>query len=294
MPQDQPLLLFVVNPISGGKKKHDWENAIRQYFADKPYKIELFVLTGKDDKTSIDHYIKTLKPNKIVAVGGDGTVKSLGELLINSPIPLGILPAGSANGMAADLGIPDEMEAALNIVVNGVEKVIDVIEINGKHICLHLSDVGLNAELVKHFERHPKRGKFIYFRFLLKVLWYKKKLHIQLKHDDELISRKAYMVVFANARMYGTGATINPTGATDDGIFEVIILRQLSFIELIKMLFKRKQFNPRKTEIFTATEVSVTIKPAADFQVDGEYIGKTNHLLAKIRPAKLRMIVPRS
>ncbi len=62
----------------------------------------------------------------------------------------------------------------------------------------------------------------------------------------------AFMVVLANASKYGTGAVINPEGIIDDGIFEVVIVTKLSFIELLKMLFRPKQFNPEKIEIFHA------------------------------------------
>lgn len=292
MPQENPLLFFVINPISGGREKHDWEKAIKQYFHDKPYRTEFYVLRGKNDKASIKHYINTIKPEKIIAVGGDGTVKLLGELLYNTNIPLGILPAGSANGMAAELGITNIIEDALNIIITGKQKIIDVIRLNHQQLCLHLSDIGLNAEMIKYFEQHPSRGKISYARFMLKAIWQKKQFNIELLHEGETVYRKAYMVVIANASKYGTGASINPGGDVSDGIFEVVILKKLSVRELMKMLLKRRSFNPSKTEIFTATAVTIKSGTPADFQIDGEYIGKTTEVTASLERNKLTVIIP--
>src|SRR5688572_3018239 len=118
-------LLFIINPISGGKEKHDWEAAIRGYLKDKPEQMEFYLLNGKDDKRSIQHHIDIIQPSKVVAVGGDGTIKMMAEILKETPTPLGIIPAGSANGMAKELGIPLNIEAALDIVLHGEVKKVD-------------------------------------------------------------------------------------------------------------------------------------------------------------------------
>src|SRR5206468_6733107 len=133
-------LLFIVNPISGGKQKQDWEASIRDYFKQLPHSIEFYLLTGKDDRVSIEHHIKQIKPDRVVAVGGDGTVKMLAELFKETSLPLGIIPAGSANGMAKELGIPEEAKEALQIITDGSCRKLDVIDINDKETCLHLSD----------------------------------------------------------------------------------------------------------------------------------------------------------
>ena len=107
MQKDSPeKILFIINPVSGGKEKQDWETSIRDFFKDLPHQVEIFITTGKDDFVSITHHIETLQPQKVVAVGGDGTVKMVAEILREKSIVLGILPAGSANGMAKELNIP--------------------------------------------------------------------------------------------------------------------------------------------------------------------------------------------
>jgi len=96
-------LLFVINPVSGGKEKNDWEATIRKSFSDSIHSIEFYIIQKNHDKTSIQHYVETLKPDRVIAVGGDGTVKLVAEILQGTQTILGILPAGSANGMAKEL-----------------------------------------------------------------------------------------------------------------------------------------------------------------------------------------------
>ena len=79
-------------------------------------------LTGAEDAGSVKYYIRSVGPDRVVGVGGDGTIKMLAELLQNTDIPLGIIPAGSANGMARELEIPADIDAALDIAVNGDDK----------------------------------------------------------------------------------------------------------------------------------------------------------------------------
>jgi diacylglycerol kinase (ATP) len=293
MQKDEPQkILFIINPVSGGKVKQDWEAAIHDFFKELPHFIEFYVLAGKDDSVSIQHHIETVQPQKVVAVGGDGTVKLVAEILKGSSITLGLLPAGSANGMAKELNLPLVKEEALDVIVNGEEKKIDVIEVNEKEICIHLSDMGLNAMLVKYFEESKKRVMWNYTKGVFKMLWNKQKIHATIHTDSGTEHRKAYMIVLANAGKYGTGATINPQGKLDDGRFEVVVVRRLNFWELLKILITHNPFAEDKVEIFSTTAVELTALKKTYFQVDGEYRGRTKILKAKIVPACLKVMVP--
>ena len=84
-------ILFVLNPVSGGKKKIDWETAIRNYFKNLPHIIEIYILTGKDDTGSIKYWIEKLQVTRIVAVGGDGTVSLIAKQLYGTDLIMGIL-----------------------------------------------------------------------------------------------------------------------------------------------------------------------------------------------------------
>src|SRR5688572_28599288 len=293
MQKDKPgKILFVINPVAGGKEKHDWETSIREFFRELPHSIEFYLLTGEHDNISINHHIETLQPEKVVAVGGDGTVKMVAEIIREKPIVLGILPADSANGMAKELDIPLLKNEALDVIVNGKEECIDVIQINEKEICIHLSDMGLNAMLVKYFEENSKRGMGGYIKGVFKMLWNKQKIHATLTTDTETIHRKAYMIVIANATQYGTGALINPVGEINDGCFEVVVVRRLNFFELLKLLVTHKPFDDDKVEIFSTTKLELTTLKKSYFQVDGEYRGRTKSIKAEILPNCLKVILP--
>jgi diacylglycerol kinase (ATP) len=293
MQKDEPQkILFVINPVSGGKEKQDWEASIRNFFKELPHSIEFYLLTGENDSVSIQYHIERIQPEKVVAVGGDGTVKLVAEIIKGSSIVLGILPAGSANGMAKDLNLPLEKEQALNTIINGKEKAIDAIQVNEKEICIHLSDIGLNAMLVKYFEQSNKRGMWGYTKGVFKMLWNKQKIHATIRMNSSTEHRKAYMIVLANASKYGTGATINPEGKLDDGKFEIVIVRRLNFWELLKLLITHKPFDKEKVEIFSTTSVALTSIKRTYFQVDGEYRGRTKMISAKVLPGCLRVMLP--
>ncbi|MDP9230358.1 MAG: diacylglycerol kinase family lipid kinase [Bacteroidota bacterium] len=284
-------ILFVINPISGGTDKQDWESDIRNYFQLHPHTIEFFILSGKNDAASILQSIEKTQPDRVVAVGGDGTVTLVAKQIIGKDIAMGILPAGSANGMAKELEIPININDALDVIVHGEIKNADLININNE-ICLHMSDIGLNAELIKYFVEGHRRGKWGYLRVLSKVLWKKRVMYVTVKTKDVEIKRKAFVVVLANASKSGFGAVVNPVGSLDDGFFEVIIVRRLAITELFKMWFRPQPFNPEKIEIIQATSVSIETLHKVHFQVDGEYLGKVTYINANILPGKLKLLLP--
>lgn len=286
-------LLFVINPVSGGKEKRDWEEQIRQYFKTSPHEMEFFILTGKSDAVSVAHHIESVNPERVVGVGGDGTVKMIAEIVKGKDKPLAIIPAGSANGMAKELGIPLNVNEALKAAVHGVVKPIDTIHINDEETCIHLSDIGLNAMLVKQFEKSKKRGMWNYVIAFFKVLWKKQRMHLTIKTDTETFERHAFMVVIANATKYGTGAVINPEGDIADGRLEVVVVRRLNVLELLKMLITRKPFHPNRIEVFSTKTLEITARHKAYFQVDGEYRGKITRLKAVIEPGALQVMLPR-
>jgi diacylglycerol kinase (ATP) len=284
-------ILFIINPVSGRKSRPELEGSIKAYFKDLPHTTEFFLLDGKNDAHSIHDKINGFKPDRVVAAGGDGTVTLVAKHILGTSMALGIIPTGSANGMAKELNIPVVLDDALDIITKGIIKCSDVIEINNQ-VCLHLSDIGLNAQLIKYFDKGNIRGKIGYARVVLKVLYRKQKMQVTIQTKDTEIEREALMIVLANASKYGTGAVINPHGSLYDGLFEVVIIRRLGIAELFRMLIKPQPFNPEKIEVFHASSVEIETVKKVHFQVDGEYVGKVKRVKAKILPAQLNLILP--
>ncbi len=284
-------LVFVVNPNSGNKSNMDYESEIREFFKSLPHDIEFLILEGKNDAAKLKKLFEAFKPQKVIAVGGDGTVNMVAKQILGTGIAMGILPAGSANGMAKELEYPAQLTDILNYILNGNIKDADVIKINNNDICLHLSDIGLNARLIKYFEEGNMRGKLGYAKVALKVLWKRQQIQVVVNCKEQLVQRKAFMVVLANASKYGTGAVINPESNLYDGLFEVVIIRQLAVWDILKMWFKNRQFNKKNIEIIKASSVNITTGHKVHFQVDGEYKGKVKQVNAEILKGKLKLVV---
>ncbi len=226
-----------------------------------------------------------------MAVGGDGTIKLVAECLMKTKILLGILPAGSANGLAKELGISDIPTQALDILTQAYSKKIHITQIN-EQLCIHLSDIGLNAHAMMEFENQPTRGWWGYLRAALKVLWQSPLMEITIKINEKSVKMKAEMIVIANATKYGNGVVINPIGKLDDKFFEVIVIKKKSFYEIFKMTFAYGSHDTDKTEIFQTNALSMKSRRKVHFQIDGEYLGKVREVNAIIAPNALQVIVP--
>ncbi|MBL7718928.1 MAG: NAD(+)/NADH kinase [Flavipsychrobacter sp.] len=284
--------LFLVNPVSGGNDKEELVTEITQFFSERGFVTRFHYLDGETDHPVLREMVEHWKPDRVVAVGGDGTLKLAAELLKGSHIPVGLIPAGSANGMARELNIPSSPAECMELIAQGNVAPLDVVMINGTELSLHLSDIGFNAQLVREFEKSDGRGKWAYLRHVFGVLLRKKQLKVRIRIGNKEYRRRAFMIVIANSRMYGTGAMINPEGDLSDGEMEIVVLRKISLWELGKMFLKYRHFNPRKTEILKCREVKIVSARDAYFQVDGEYQGKTRELTAHVERHALHMLLP--
>ena len=283
-------LLFIINPGSGAKST-DWPALVKEKCTISQCSFEMFELPEHCGVEELIAKIKEYDPAKVIAVGGDGTVNLLAQCLLNTKIPLGILPGGSANGMAKELSIPMDPDKALEVCLNGVSKNIHIININDR-FCVHLSDLGFNAYVTKKFKALKKRGIWGYIKAGWRIFWNQPMLRVNIQMNEKEISRKAIMIVIANATKYGTGVVINPAGKLDDEVFEVIVVKRISFFQSLKMLVTHNAFDTNKTEVFTSNAVQIYPNKKTHFQVDGEYLGKVNMVKASIILNALQLIVP--
>lgn len=281
--------LFIINPGSGSHNL-DLHALITTFFADKDHDIETFELPKNCDSRQIKTAIKKAAPTRVIAAGGDGTLKLVAECLLNSGTPIGIIPAGSANGMARELGIPTDINLALDRCIQGTPQSIHAVKINGE-LCIHLSDIGFNAYVIKKFDDLPQRGMWAYAKASWHALWKHHKMNVELKMGNQDIQSEAAMVVIANATMYGTGVKINPEGKLDDDLFEVILIKQYSIAEILKIRFTSLPFNPEKIETFHTKKINIRTKHLVHFQVDGEYMGKVKEISAELLPSAIQIII---
>lgn len=282
--------LFVINH-SSGRQTVDWESIILSHFETLPFDVQFYRLPEKFTVSTVQSVIDTNNPDHVIAVGGDGTANLLATCIRNTRMALGIVPAGSANGMAKELGISEDTTTALKIIEKGFCKRISLLEINDR-ISLHLSDIGLNAYMLMEFEKRGKRGLIGYTVATMRVLGSKKRLNVDIHYNNKSVNVHADIILIANATTYGTGVVVNPVGRLDDNVFEVVVIKDLTVGDLLKSSLHTLRLDESKAEIFQTSEVRLHCKKPAHFQVDGEYVGEVQDINAKLLPDCLDVIVP--
>jgi diacylglycerol kinase (ATP) len=282
-------ILFIVNP-GAGNEGLNFSELITEYFESSEHEAQIYKLPQDCNLKQLKTEIAGSGADRVIAVGGDGTLKLVSECLLQSGTPIGIIPAGSANGMAKELKIPLTLNEALDTAVNGKPKKIHAVMVNNE-LCIHLADIGFNAYLVKKFDALPQRGMWGYTKAAWKALWNHNKMMVEFKIKDQTIRSEAAMVVVANATMYGTGVKINPDGKLDDDVFEVILVKKYSVMEILKLKFTTMALNPDNIELFQASSLHIKTRHKAHFQVDGEYLGKVYSIDARIIPDAISVII---
>jgi diacylglycerol kinase (ATP) len=208
---------------------------------------------------------------------------------------MAVIPAGSANGLATEMGIPKNEEDSLQLLMTGKVKLIDTILINHK-ICLHISDIGLNARVIKRFEEKKIRGIYGYAKQFFKELWSARPFKFILIFDNgKAIKKRAHVVAIANASKYGTGALINPNGRVDDGKFEMVIVKPYPFFGIFSIasaIFLGYADKVKYVDIKSYKSVKIIKKKVQPLHIDGEIMEETTVVEAHINPASLRILIP--
>ncbi|MHA6280731.1 diacylglycerol/lipid kinase family protein [Salinimicrobium sp. CAU 1759] len=289
---DFKRVLMVVNPISGGLDKTDIIEEVKKQVKNKSWELKIYYTSGKGDKDALFSMIEDFAPHRILSVGGDGTIKLIAELLKDDSVPIGIFPAGSANGLAENLNLNGDNDELTSIALGDKFKRLDSILINDE-LCLHISDIGLNAALIKNYQEGNIRGKLGYLIQSIPTL-IKSDFPFQfdIEVDGKFLSRKAVLIAVANARKYGTGANINPQGKYDDGKFEILIFKEFNIPQILKTFRENVELDDDFLEIISGVEARIYSERTIPFQIDGEYRGDIRDVTARISPVKIKIAVP--
>ena len=287
-------ILFIINPNSGADSKAKPSEIIKSAMVQKQIAFHIHELEKNTDSKSLGNLLKKYKPEIVVAAGGDGTVNLVASSLIGMNVLLGILPLGSANGLAFELGIPAKIEDALQNLLSEKIQPLDAVKINDTHISLHLSDFGMNARVIKGFEKEGKRGFLGYFKHFIRVLRTPKSFRCIIETPVKTYIHRALMVVIANSGSYRSGAVINPTHKKDDGLFEIIVLkpRRHWIIRNTIAAFTGNFHNQSNIATYECTSAKIMVRPSQELQVDGELLGKQQSVNAEIIKHALHVIVP--
>lgn len=293
---DKKRILYIINPKSWEKGKKETMDKISGFSEKLNLKAEIYYTKKEDTSAHIGNEIKKISPVTVVAAGGDGTVNMVATQLINSDIRLGIIPSGSANGLAFNLGIHADEGKAMDIIENGKVRTLDVIQLNENEYCYHLSDIGINARIVHRFEKEGSRGLIGYGKQMLKELFSRHDpFSFNLKAGDLNKKYKAEMLVIANAKSFGTGATINPSGKPDDGIFELVVIKPYPWWilgSLVVRFFTGNLDKLKYVDIIQVKKAKILLDRPRSLQNDGEISEGIKELDLKIIPSALNVLVP--
>ena len=190
---------------------------------------------GDDASAVIDMHAGDV--DRVIVGGGDGTLNAAARGLIASGLPLGILPLGTANDLARTLGIPTDVEAAIDVIAAGRMRTIDVGEVNGSPF-FNVASVGFSAELAKNLTKDAKRrwGVAGYAVTAAKLLWKSKPFGATLAYGTKEEHVHTLQVAVGNGHYYGGGMKVAADARPDDGMLDIYSLEVMHWLELPAML----------------------------------------------------------
>lgn len=284
--------LFIINPISGGKKKDGVPELIDQNLDKKVFESTIVFSDGVSHARIIA--LEAVgKYDIVVAVGGDGTVNEIASAIVGSNTALGIVPYGSGNGLARFLGIPMNPQQAIQTLSSGKVESIDSGQLNGKPF-FNMAGMGFDAHISEVFSHGKKRGFISYIKSSLQEIatYNEQDYHIEI--DGKVYERKAFMLSIANSSQYGNNAHISPKASVQDGLLDVCVIRKFPlwrFPEMgIRMLTKKSE-GTSYVEILRGKHINVTRQADGPIHLDGEpqVMGTGIHI--NIIPNSLKVIV---
>ncbi|HEX6738011.1 MAG TPA: diacylglycerol kinase family protein, partial [Vicinamibacteria bacterium] len=198
--------------------------------------IELALTSGPGDARVLAKAAADDGCDLVLSVGGDGTANEVAGGLLGSPTALGIVPMGSGNGLARTLGLPLRAAPALAALEGGVDRLMDVGQVNGG-IFLNVAGAGFDAHVGEAFHQRGRggrrRGILPYVLLSLKAMPGYRAGSFSVTTAAGGFEGRALIVAFVNGRQYGGGAVLSPGGRLDDGVLEVVVLESAPLLQLL-------------------------------------------------------------
>jgi len=285
----------IINPISGLGVRAD---TARQRAELAAACVEAHRITGEIFVTERRHHARELAEaalargiETVIAWGGDGTVNEVASVLVHREAALGVVPSGSGNGLARELGLPFEPRAAFERALGAPRRRIDAGELGG-HLFFNIAGIGVDADVAHRFAAtgHARRGLSMYVVQSTAALLNYKAEPMTLTVDGAAREVRPLLIAFANARQYGNGAMIAPRARVDDGRLDVVVVDDRSLFGIVRRvpaLFKGKLATVPGVSMETAVQAQVTARGPIRYHVDGEPCEASGSLTATTRAAAL-------
>ncbi len=284
-------IAFIINPISGIGRQEGIEQTIKNCFDALRFDVRIFYTQAPKDGTH--QALEAMKTcDIIVAVGGDGSVNDVAKALIGTDKILGIIPSGSGNGLARHLGIPLDMNNALEHLKNGTVQIIDTLLANDLPF-VSIAGLGFDADIADIFNKSKRRGFVSYSTIAIGqfLLYYPKKY--ALRFEGRKLKTRALMINFANSNQFGYGFQISPNADLTDGLMDIVILRKPHiFLSPFSMFrFLRNRIDRSKyCQIEQSDHVKLKRKNPGWMNIDGEAVWMPREITVSVVPKSLKII----
>jgi YegS/Rv2252/BmrU family lipid kinase len=231
---------------------------------------------------------------RIVAAGGDGTIHEVVNGLAGTEATLGLLPMGTMNVFATELGLPThDLGRCWNIIEGGNTRLVDLPSANGKHFA-QLAGVGLDAQVVKETSLAMKRS-FGPLSYLIQAAQIAARVPPRLVIESENASiDEGSFVLVGNGRLYGGPFPFFKQAVLDDGLLDVVVFKRLGYLEIIRylhdVLFSSEIRTP-EVEYFQTRQLRVSSEQAVPVELDGELVGNCP-VEFTVQKQSLRVLAP--
>lgn len=290
---------IIINPASG--KREPILPVINEGFKDSGIEWDVSVTKAAGDDLKMAREAVKKGIDILAVYGGDGTVQGVLEAVIESKLPLAILPGGTANVMSKELGIPQELMQACELITKGknVLKTIDLGRQDKRYFMLR-TGIGFESEMVKGADRETKNrfGRLAYTISAVKAFKNLQNAVYEIIIDGQKHKAEGLTCIIANSSNMGFGdISFNQNVDVSDGLLDVLVVRRADFkllAHVIATLLSKK--GPENWEVVShwqGKDIAVESKPVQAVQCDGETLPK-GPLKAKIAPAAVQVLVPRT
>ena len=232
----------------------------------------------------------------VIAWGGDGTINDVAAALVFRETSLGIVPSGSGNGLARELGVPWNPASALTVALDGRLRSIDCGELDGR-LFVNVAGVGLDARVAHQFAAHGlvRRGFMQYVRISMReLLRFEAHPHTIVAGTHRMECR-CLLVAIANARQYGNGAVIAPDARIDDGRLDIVVVEDRSLVRILARLpdlFRGRLKGAPGVTMLPAETFEIRAAHQVLYHLDGEPFVGAATIRGRVLARALRVRVP--
>lgn len=285
---------FIVNPKAGTNLQKHIRESVEKYLNHDQfeYGFKYTEHAGHARELALEALAEGY--DIVTAVGGDGSINEVASALIGTKAILGIIPAGSGNGLAMHLGYGRDVEGAVRKLNTAQEKIIDVGLMNDRPF-INLAGIGFDGLVSNMMKGSNWRGFIPYFLKSVEAgLKYTPSL-CTIEMDDRVLTEKCFAITIANGPMYGYNFQIAPDARMDDGLFEVVILKDAprwQYFAAVPATLIGKIYDASFVEHFTTKRVRISTEGTNYTHLDGEGLVQEGDLTFEMKPKSLHILVP--